>query len=131
MIQNDLKFKLIHVKSPFLEQFLHQCIESDLKLSALAPEELSKKLTILDLLWRYYERVKNYGSAANILGRLAEGEGSHFNLGERIEYLSRAVMCAKSVSVTGHSSDGSYLHDLQDKMEVSMCLSYCPSTHIT
>lgn len=30
---------------------------------------------ILDLLWRYYEKTKNYSAAARVLSKLAEKEG--------------------------------------------------------
>ena len=43
----------------------------------------------------------------------------HFSLDQRMEYLSRAVMCAKSTTMTtSFSHDGELLHQLEEKMEV-------------
>ena len=42
-----------------------------------------------------------------------------FTLDDRIEYLSRAVMCAKSCNLTTSASkEGEFLHELEEKMEV-------------
>lgn len=38
----------------------------------------------------------------------------------RIEYLSRAIMCAKSSAMhSGSASEGEFLHELEEKMEVA------------
>ena len=43
----------------------------------------------------------------------------HILLNQRVEYLSRAVMCAKSTAMTTSlSHDGELLHELEEKMEV-------------
>ena len=46
---------------------------------------------------------------------------SDLNLAQRMEYLSRATMCAKSstqrISAT---TEGKYLHELEEKMEVKL-----------
>ena len=40
-------------------------------------------------------------------------------LTQRIEYLSRAIMCAKSAtSLGGSTASGEFLHELEEKMEV-------------
>ena len=45
-------------------------------------------------------------------------------LGDRIEYISRAVMCAKSSNLpTATSQEGEFLHELEEKMEVSALFS--------
>jgi len=42
-------------------------------------------------------------------------------LQQRIEYLSRATVCAKSsTSLVLASGDGEFLHELEDKMEVNV-----------
>lgn len=93
--------------------------------------------TFLDLLWRYYEKNNNYGAAARILDQLAHREGyvvglrvgysylmttqcrPELTLDDRIEYISRAVMCAKSSTLpTAASKEGEFLHELEEKMEV-------------
>ena len=41
------------------------------------------------------------------------------DLNERIEYLSRAMMCAKSCNLpTSSSHEGEFLHELEESMEV-------------
>lgn len=41
------------------------------------------------------------------------------NLQQRIEYLSRSIMCAKSSSTrTSSAVEGEFLHELEEKMEV-------------
>ena len=42
-------------------------------------------------------------------------------LEERIEYLSRAMLCAKSCNLpTSASREGEFLHELEERMEVGM-----------
>ena len=42
-------------------------------------------------------------------------------LTQRIEYLSRAIMCAKSAtSLGGSTASGEFLHELEEKMEVGV-----------
>ena len=42
------------------------------------------------------------------------------NLEQRLEYLSRAIMSAKSSNLrTSSSSEGEFLHELEEKLEVS------------
>lgn len=44
---------------------------------------------------------------------------TELTLDERIEYISRAVMCAKSCNQqTSASHEGEFLHELEEKMEV-------------
>ena len=41
-------------------------------------------------------------------------------LHQRMEYLSRAIMCAKgSTQATRATTEGEFLHQLEDKMEVA------------
>ncbi len=41
----------------------------------------------------------------------------------RIEYLSRAVMCAKSSTLrTSSATEGEFLHELEEKLEVSQIM---------
>lgn len=53
-------FWLLQIKSPFIEDFL--------KYTATLQHDSSR---ILGLLWRYYEKIKNYLPAARILDQLA------------------------------------------------------------
>jgi len=74
---------------------------------------------MLDLMWKYYEKQRNFGSAARILEMLAEKRSHDISLQQRLEYLSRAAMC--SMSVTSHiatQGDGDFLDQLEDKLAV-------------
>lgn len=47
------------------------------------------------------------------------------NLQQRIEYLSRSIMCAKSSSTrTSSAVEGEFLHELEEKMEVELTELY-------
>lgn len=99
----------------------------------------------MDLLWKYYEKNNKYLSAALILSKLAERTRSvwivllavmytivkwsnfecflinstDITLQNRVEYLSRAIISAKSASFPGASgSNGDFLHELEEKLEV-------------
>ena len=56
---------------------------------------------------------------------------SELNLAQRMEYLSRATMCAKSSTLrTSTATEGEFLHELEEKMEVlcgthKVCHSVC------
>jgi nuclear pore complex protein Nup155 len=79
-----------------------------------------ENLAMLDLMWKYYEKQRNFAAAARILAMLAEKLSSEITLQQRLEYLSRAAMC--SMSVTSHIStqgDGDFLDQLEDKLAVS------------
>ncbi|ELU06399.1 hypothetical protein CAPTEDRAFT_198384 [Capitella teleta] len=106
LIRNNLTEKLLEIKSAFLEPYL--------KRSALMQPDL---LALLDLLWKFYEKTRNYASAAKILTKLADKKGAELSLMQRMEYLSRAMMCAKSS--TSSTADGEFLHELEEKMEVA------------
>ncbi|XP_064386411.1 nuclear pore complex protein Nup155-like isoform X2 [Halichondria panicea] len=109
LIGEDLADMVVEIQSPYIEEYLKYTatIQDDNRL-------------ILDLLWRYYERNKNYAAAAQILDKIAHTEGSDLELDERLEYISRAVMCAKSCNLaTSASRAGEILHELEEKMEVA------------
>ena len=46
-------------------------------------------LVMFDLLWKYYEKTRNYAAAAKILAKLADRHSTEINLQQRVEYLSR------------------------------------------
>ena len=79
-------------------------------------------LVMFDLLWKYYEKTRNYAAAAKILAKLADRHSTEINLQQRIEYLSRAIICVKSGEICMEShrgGTGQLLHDLEEKMEVA------------
>jgi len=52
--------------------------------------------------------------------KLAEREGPPMTIHDRLEYLSRAVMSAKSCSMlTSGSAEGEFLHEIEEKLEVA------------
>lgn len=67
MMAKKMVGDLIAISSPTLETFL-------LKTSERSPENI----TILDLLWKYYESNNNHASAAKVLNNLASTTGFVF-----------------------------------------------------
>ncbi|XP_013406007.1 nuclear pore complex protein Nup155 [Lingula anatina] len=109
LIAENLTEKLLEVQSPFLETYLKQTANYQ-------PDNLDT----LDLLWKYYEKTRNFTAAARIQAKLAERRGTDIPLPQRLEYLSRAIMCAKSSSMrTSSANEGEFLHELEEKMEVA------------
>ncbi|XP_036385365.1 nuclear pore complex protein Nup155 isoform X1 [Megalops cyprinoides] len=108
LIQADLTDKLLEVNSPFLEEHLMRMIKQD-----------QNKVRNMDLLWRYYEKSRSFSKAAHVLARLADMHSTEISLKQRLEYISRAILSAKSSSGTsGQGADGEFLHELEEKMEV-------------
>lgn len=157
----------VQVNSPYLEEHLMHMIKQD-----------QSKVHNMDLLWRYYEKNRNFGKAAHVLARLADmhrfGHSStmptpqhathlhgklatsntdsfikciryiqlikkqfrkstlmfalwscstEISLKQRLEYIARAILSAKSSSsISAQASDGEFLHELEEKMEVTLTL---------
>ncbi|XP_041111016.1 nuclear pore complex protein Nup155-like [Polyodon spathula] len=109
LIQADLTDKLLEVNSPYLEDHLMRMIKQD-----------QNKVCYMDLLWRYYEKNKSFNKAAHVLARLADMHSTEITLQQRLEYVSRAILSAKSsTSATSQAADGEFLHELEEKMEVA------------
>lgn len=110
LINNGLTDRLLEIKSPHLEVFLKRSSSQD------QPNELK----MLDLLWKHYEKTKNYSAAARVLSKLSEKQSPDVTLELRLEYLARAIMSAKSCNLrTSGSTDGEFLHQLEEKLEVA------------
>lgn len=108
LIQADLTDKLLEINSPFLEPYLERMAKLD-----------QNKVRYMDLLWRYFEKNKSFGSAARVLAKLADMHSTEISLQQRLEYISRAILSAKSsTAVSSQASDGEFLHELEEKMEV-------------
>ncbi|CAB1441661.1 unnamed protein product [Pleuronectes platessa] len=108
LIQADLTDKLLEVNSPYLEEHLMHMIKQD-----------QNKVHNMDLLWRYYEKNRNFSKAANVLSRLADMLSTEISLKQRLEYIARAILSAKSSScISAQASDGEFLHGLEEKMEL-------------
>jgi len=109
LLDKKLEDKLLQLKSPYVEEYLKRAIG-----------QYSDNLSLLDLLWKYYERSSNYISAAKILTKLADRHGTDVPLRKRLEYLSRAIVCVKGAEVLpGSRTEGEFLHELEEKMEVA------------
>jgi nuclear pore complex protein Nup155 len=103
--------RLLSVRSAYLEDFLTR-----------GTSQHPDTLVMFDLLWKYYEKTRNYAAAAKILAKLADRHSTEINLQQRIEYLSRAIICVKSGELCMEShrgGTGQLLHDLEEKMEVA------------
>ncbi|KAL5017128.1 hypothetical protein ScPMuIL_006717 [Solemya velum] len=108
----NLTEKLLDIQSPFLEPYLK-------RKSSFQSDDIG----VLDLLWKYYEKKKNFSAASRILTELSERPGTDMNLQQRIAYLSRAIMCAKSsTSRTSSATEGEFLHELEEKWRFAICL---------
>ncbi|PIK56013.1 putative nuclear pore complex protein, partial [Apostichopus japonicus] len=109
LIDTGLKERLLEISSPFVEPYLQRATQYE-------PDDLQ----MMDLLWMFYDKSRNFPSASRILSKLAERRTIDLTLQQRIEYLSRAVMCAKSSSLrTSSASEGEFLYDLEEKLEVA------------
>jgi len=62
-----------------------------------------------------------YVKQSTLMDRCRLVDSVELGLQQRMEYLSRAAVCAKSsTSRVMAPGDGEFLHDLEDKMEVSI-----------
>lgn len=109
LIQTDLTDKLLEINSPYLEPYLVRMAKID-----------QNKVRYMDLLWRHYEKNRNFGNAARVLAKLADMHSTEISLQQRLEYISRAILSAKSsTSMSSVATDGEFLHELEEKMEVA------------
>ncbi|XP_075040329.1 nuclear pore complex protein Nup155 [Mixophyes fleayi] len=109
LIQADLTDKLLELNSLFLEPHLVRTAKLE-----------QNKVRYMDLLWRYYEKNRNFSSAARVVAKLADMHSTEISLKRRIEYISRAILSAKSsTGMSTLAADGEFLHELEEKMEVA------------
>uniref|UniRef100_A0A8C5LJD4 Nuclear pore complex protein Nup155 n=2 Tax=Leptobrachium leishanense TaxID=445787 RepID=A0A8C5LJD4_9ANUR len=109
LIQADLTDKLLELNSPYLEPYL-------VRMSKVDPN----KVRFMDLLWQYYEKNRNFSSAAKVVAKLADLHSTDILLRQRIEYISRAILSAKSsTGISAVCADGEFVHMLEEKMEVA------------
>ncbi|KAJ7399498.1 hypothetical protein BTVI_114420 [Pitangus sulphuratus] len=108
LIQADLADKLLQVTAPFLEPYLVRMTKID-----------QNKVRYMDLLWRYFEKNRNFSSAARVLAKLADLHSTEISLQQRLEYIARAILSAKSsTAISSIAADGEFLHELEEKMEL-------------
>uniref|UniRef100_A0A8B9J1Q5 Nucleoporin 155 n=1 Tax=Amazona collaria TaxID=241587 RepID=A0A8B9J1Q5_9PSIT len=109
LIQVDLADKLLQVTAPFLEPYLVRMTKLD-----------QNKVRYMDLLWRYFEKNRNFNNAARILAKLADLHSTEISLQQRLEYIARAILSAKSsTAMSCVAADGEFLHELEEKMDVA------------
>uniref|UniRef100_A0A8D0GR82 Nucleoporin 155 n=1 Tax=Sphenodon punctatus TaxID=8508 RepID=A0A8D0GR82_SPHPU len=109
LIQADLPDKLLQVTSPFLEPYLVRIAKVD-----------QNKVRYMDLLWRYFEKNRSFSNAARVLAKLADMHSTEISLQQRLEYIARAILSAKSsTAISSVAADGEFLHELEEKMEVA------------
>lgn len=115
LYKNNQTDRLLEIKSAHLEVYLKE-----------KTSEFNDSIALMDFLWMYYERNGHFTAAAQILAKLAEQQSGDISLVRRIEYLSRAIVCMKSLDARhiGMSfgkvgSAGEFLHILEEKMEVA------------
>ncbi|KAK8391628.1 hypothetical protein O3P69_017278 [Scylla paramamosain] len=95
--------RLLSLSSPYLETFLTRS-------NGQAP--------LHHLLWRYYEKNKEFYKAAKTLLLLAEQRGDT-SVGVRVDYLSRAHMCLSSCEMNTASNYADFMLHLEEKKEVA------------
>jgi len=108
LIDNRYTDRLLNIKSPFLESYLKRGISQH-------PDQLH----LFDIIWKYYEKNGEYLLAAKILDKLSGRHSTELNLKNRVEYLSRAIMCVKSVEGENSRGIGQLSTELEEKMEVA------------
>lgn len=113
LTDNKWDDKLLEVQSPHLENYLKRQTVQQVG----QPELVAK----YDLLWKFYEKAGQYIAAARVLSRLADAHSSAINLALRIEYLSRAIVCARAAETSsfGNAVQGQFLYELEEKMDVA------------
>ncbi|KAF7243992.1 hypothetical protein EYD10_09814 [Varanus komodoensis] len=109
LVQADLSDKLLQINSPFLEPYLTRMAKID-----------QNKVRYMDLLWRFFEKNRSFSNAARVLAKLADMHSTEISLQQRLEYIARAILSAKSsTAISPIAADGEFLHELEEKMEVA------------
>lgn len=98
LVSEGLLAVLLAVSSPHLEPFLRD------RHAKLADGHV-------DLLWKFLVRHERFSEAASVLLGIADNQAIALALEERVEYLSLAVVNARSA--------GAPLTDIQDKLDVA------------
>lgn len=107
MLSKQLHGELIAVSEPTLESYLIRTTQNN-------PDAIQ----VYDLLWKYYEKCGNHAAAARILDNLASKTSSAMKLSQRVNWLSRAVVCLRGGAGASPVA-GRFLRELEDKAEVA------------
>lgn len=108
MMSKQMNGELISVTEPTLETYL-------LKATQHNPSNIS----LMDILWKYYESNNNHAAAAKVLNNLASVNQTSLNMKTRLSYLARSLMCMRSDKIGYAPYLGVFLRELEDKLEVA------------
>ncbi|CAL8074629.1 unnamed protein product [Orchesella dallaii] len=114
LLERKLFDRLLEIKHGFLDSFLQRAADAVTTGKWPGGGTPANDTRVLDLLWRHHEMNSNHTAAAQILSKLAESTTTGLNLQQRLEYLSRAIICCKSTS-----RRGDLLDVLEDKLDVA------------
>ena len=109
LLEFELHDKILQNANSSLEQVLTSQVRTN------SDKEL---FVAFELLWKYYEKNGLYEQAACILRTLAERPSCAVSLSQRVNFLGRALVTAKSCAsgVIGHQAQ--IIKELEDKLEV-------------
>ena len=109
LLEFELHDKILQNANASLEQVLTSQVRTN------SDKEL---FVAFELLWKYYEKNGLYEQSACILRTLAERRSSAVTLSQRVNFLGRALVSAKSCAsgVIGHQPQ--IIKELEDKLEV-------------
>lgn len=105
LLSHNLLTELLNISEPSLGIYLVRSVQK-------SPDNVQ----LADILWKYYERNGQHAAATKILDELATLPNNRLNLGERIEYLARAVMCMRSDPAGYSVTNGVLLKNIEDKV---------------
>ncbi|EDW63290.1 nuclear pore complex protein Nup154 [Drosophila virilis] len=108
LLSHEMNSELLELVEPSLGEFLRRSVSRN-------PENVK----LIDLLWKYYEKNGHHHQAAQILDNLAMTRSENISLDVRIDYLVRAVMCMRNETVGSSVTNGIFLKELEDKLEIA------------
>ncbi|EDV98990.1 GH13295 [Drosophila grimshawi] len=108
LLSHNMKTELLDIFEPSLGEFLRRSVSRN-------PENVK----LIDLLWKYYEKNGHHHQAAQILDNLAMTRSENISLDVRIDYLVRAIMCMRNEKVGSSITNGIFLKELEDKLEIA------------
>ncbi|EDW88030.1 nuclear pore complex protein Nup154 [Drosophila yakuba] len=108
LLAHDMVSELLDVVEPSLGEFLRRSVSRN-----------GENVVLIDLLWKYYEKNGHHSQAAQILDNLAMTRSENITLEQRIEYLVRAVMCMRNGNVGSSITNGIFLKELEDKLDIA------------
>ncbi|KAH8413233.1 hypothetical protein KR009_009074 [Drosophila setifemur] len=108
LLAHEMLSELLDVVEPSLGEFLRRSVSRS-----------QENVVLIDLLWKYYEKNGHHSHAAQILDNLAMTRSENIALEQRIEYLVRAVMCMRNDNVGSSITNGIFLKELEDKLDIA------------